>query len=149
MKISPSSFAINPRILEEAKTKFAGGEPLILEVGGAHDEKAISPLLNSPNFQKDVVLGAGAGAATGMLVGFVVDEITRANPVAGIVGTLLLGIVGGVVGGAVGKEAGAVVHPTPAGKAATDQKLLPPAVKVTYDPQAGHLFAQLMKQTTK
>jgi uncharacterized membrane protein YeaQ/YmgE (transglycosylase-associated protein family) len=149
MKITPSSLVINPREIEEAKTKFAVGEPLILDVGGVHDEKAISQFLSSDNFQKDVVVGAGAGGVAGVLVGVAVDQITQAHPVAGIVGKILLGIIGGVVGGAVAKEAAAVARPTPAGMAATGQKVLPPAVKVTYDPQAGHLFAQLMQQPTK
>lgn len=136
MKISPSTFVIQPRKIEEAKTSFAGGEPLILEVGGAHDEKAINQFLTSPNFQKDVLVGAGAGSVTGMLVGAVVNEIARTNPLVGIASTLLLGIVGGALGGAVGKEAAAAARPAP-------------AVKVTYDPKAGHLLAQLMQQPTK
>jgi hypothetical protein len=57
MKISPSTFVIQPRVIEEAKKILAGGEPLILEVGGTHDEKAINEYLSSPNFQKDVLVG--------------------------------------------------------------------------------------------
>jgi F0F1-type ATP synthase assembly protein I len=149
MKLAPSSFAANPHTFEDAKTKFAKGEALILEVGSSHDEKAISHFLSSPNFQKDVAVGVGVGGVTGVLVGVVVDQITQANPAAGIVGKLLLGIIGGVVGGIVAKEAAAVANQTPAGLASTGRKVLPPAVDITYDPQAGHLFAQLMQQTTK
>ncbi|MGA3047243.1 MAG: hypothetical protein ABSD67_11505 [Terracidiphilus sp.] len=136
MKISPSTFVIQPRVIEEAKKILAGGEPLILEVGGTHDEKAINEYLSSPNFQKDVLVGAGAGTVTGMLVGAVVSEITRANPLVGIASTLLMGVVGAAIGGAAANEAAAVARPTP-------------AVKVTYDPKARHLVAQLLQQPAK
>jgi len=149
MKITPSLLAANPKTtFENAKTQFAKGEPLILESGGSHDEKAISQFLSSPNFQQDVAVGVGVGGVTGVLVGALVDEITRANPAAGIAGKILLGIVGGVVGGIVANKAAAVAPHTPAGMNATVPKVLPPAVAITYDPQKGHLFAQLMQQTT-
>jgi F0F1-type ATP synthase assembly protein I len=149
MQITPSSFAINPRIREDAETAFAKGEALILEGRGSHDEKAISSLTSSPDFQKNIAVDATVGATAGVLAGVVVDQITQTHPVVGLVGKLLLGIVGGVVGGKVAQEAAAVARQTP--KAAAGGKLVNqlPAVNINYDPQTGRLFAQLMKQSAK
>lgn len=151
MLIAPSSFATNPRIRKDAETALAKGEVLILEGRGSHDEKAIRSLTGSPDFQKNIVVGAGVGAALGVAAGIVVDQITQTHPVAGIVGKLLLGVIGGAVGGTVAKEAAAVARQTPMGKAAAAGKVLnqSPAVDISYDPQTGRLFAQLMQQSAK
>jgi hypothetical protein len=150
MLISTSTFATDPRIRKEAESAFAKGEALILGGVGSHDPKAISYLTSSPDFQKNIAVGAGVGATAGVLAGVVVDQITQTHPVVGIVGKLLLGVIGGVVGGVVAKEAAAVARPTPTEKAAAGGKVLyKPAVDISYDPQTGHLFAQLMQQSTK
>jgi F0F1-type ATP synthase assembly protein I len=150
MIITPSTFANDPRIRKQAESAFANGEAVILEGAGSHDQKAISHLTSSPDFQKNVVVGAAVGGTAGVLAGVVVDQITQTHPVVGIVGKLLLGVIGGVVGGAVAKEAAAVARPTPKEKAAPGGSVLnKPAVNIGYDPQTGHLFAQLMQQSTK
>ena len=150
MIIAASTFATDHRIRKEAESAFAKGEALILEGIGSHDQKAIGYLTSSPDFQKKIAVGAGVGATAGVLAGVVVDQITQTHPVVGIVGKLLLGVIGGVAGGAIAKEAAAVSRPTPTEKAAAGGKLMyKPAVDIGFDPQTGHLFAQLMQQSRK
>lgn len=149
MKITPSAFAINPRIREEAGSALANGEQVILEATASHDQQAIRSLTSSPDFQKDIAAGAVVGGAAGVLAGVVVDQITQTHPVVGVMGKLLLGVIGSVVGGAVAKEAAAAARQASAEKAAEGNVLKKPAVDIGYDPKTGHLFAQLMQQPTK
>jgi uncharacterized membrane protein YeaQ/YmgE (transglycosylase-associated protein family) len=151
MKIAPSSFATDLQFRQNAKDAFAKGEDLVLEVGGSHDEKAISYFLSLPAFQKDVAVGATVGGAAGVAAGVVIDQITQAHPAAGILGKFFLGMIGCVVGGVVAQEAAAVARQTSTGNAATGRTVLPqsPAVDIAYDPQAGQLIARLMQQPVK
>ena len=151
MRIGVSSFANNSQIaansdVDKAKLALAKGEPVILETGGSHNEKAISQFLSSPNFQKDVVVGTTVGAGVGVVAGAVVRQILQTHSVAGVVGELLLGIIGGAVGHLAAQDASTVVRPSPAGKAATGGGVPTPAVAITYDAHAGQIFAQLMQQ---
>lgn len=150
MIISPSTFATDPRTRREAESAFSNGEALILESAGFHDQKAISSLTSSPDFQKNIAIGAGVGGTAGVLAGVIVDQITQTHPLIGTVGKLLLGVIGGVVGGIVAKEAGAVARPTSTENAAASGKVLSkPAVHIGYNAQTGHLFAQLLQQSNK
>jgi hypothetical protein len=151
MKIAPSSFVNNREIREEAKDAFDRGDELILEVGGPHDEKAISDYLSLPDSQKDIVLGATVGGAVGVAVGAVVDHITQAHPVAGGFAKFFLGVVGMLVGGGMAaNEAPAAARQTPTEQASTGCKVLDqsPAVDVTFDPQTGHWTARRIQQST-
>jgi uncharacterized membrane protein YeaQ/YmgE (transglycosylase-associated protein family) len=151
MKIAPASYATDLQIRTNAKEAFEKGEKLILE-GGPHDEKAISHFLSSPDFQKNVMVGAGVGTVVGVAAGVVVDQITQAHPAAGVLGKFFLGVIGGIVGGGIAaQEASDVARQTATGKAATGSKVLyqSPAVAISYDAQTGHLIAGLMQQSTK
>jgi uncharacterized membrane protein YeaQ/YmgE (transglycosylase-associated protein family) len=152
MKIAPSSYATDLQIRTNAKEAFEKGEKLILEGGGPHDEKAISNFLSSPDFQKNVAVGAGVGTAVGVVAGVVVDQITQAHPAAGILGKFFLGVIGGIVGGGIAaQEASDVARRTATGKAAAGDKVLyqAPAVAIDYDPRSGQLIARLMQQSAK
>jgi hypothetical protein len=152
MRLVLSSFATDPLIRQQANVAFANGEALILEGGAPHDEKAISYLLSSLDFQKDIALGPVVGGTLvggtlGVAVETLVEHITLIYPAAGNLCKLLLFIVGGVAGGVAAQQASAI----PTGKAVTGRHLLDQAhaVEIAYDPQVDHLIAQLKQQSTK